>query len=240
MLLSWCGPGGPGLPMGLFLVGLAGGPLHCGPMCGPFVLGQTADRLAALPSSRLCEMARLRAGLLAPYHIGRLITYTGLGATAGMLGSLPASGHLAGVLLLGGALLFLSQALTRLVPSLPHFLAPARPPSGWIAGLGRLTRRLDRTTWAGSLALGLALGFLPCGLLYAAVATAASATSPGASALAMLAFGAGTVPMLAAIGLAGQAAGRRWQGLANRVAPFVMLANAALLATAAMNMILSR
>ena len=86
MLLAWCGPEGPGLVLGLFLAGLTGGALHCGPMCGPFVLGQTADRLAAVPAAGLCEMARLRAGLLLPYHAGRMMTYATLGAVAARAG----------------------------------------------------------------------------------------------------------------------------------------------------------
>ena len=59
--------------------------------------------------------------------------------------------------------------------------------------------------------LGLALGFLPCGFLYAALATSAASGSPLWGALAMLAFGAGTAPALVALGVVGQVAGRRWQ-----------------------------
>ena len=244
MLLAWCGPDGPGLPLGLFLAGLAGGAAHCGPMCGLFVLGQTADRLALLPAARLCEMAWLRAGLLAPYHAGRMITYSGLGAVAGLLGTMPQVGRLAGVLLLGGALLFLLQALARIAPALPRLpgaqlagaqRAGARPPAAWMAVLGRLTARLDRASATGSLLRGVALGFLPCGLLYAAIAAAASAAPPLMSAFAMASFALGTVPILAAIGITGQAAGHRWRALATRVAPVVMLINAAMLTAAALN-----
>jgi hypothetical protein len=45
----------------------------------------------------------------------------------------------------------------------------------------------------------------------------------------MLAFGLGTAPALALVGIAGQAAGQRWQRIATAAAPAVMLANAALL-----------
>ncbi len=234
MLLAWCGPEGPGLAFGLFLAGLAGGPLHCGPMCGPFVLGQAADRLAAVPAVRLCEMARLRSGLLLPYHLGRLLTYSGLGAVAGMFGALPQTGRLGGLLLLGGAALFLLQALGRIAPALPQ-LPFARPPAAWITGLGLMTARFDRASFSGGLLRGLALGFLPCGLLYAALAVAASAGSAGGAALAMAGFAAGTVPILAAIGIAGGAAGRRWRGLTLRVAPVVMVLNAAVLTVTALN-----
>jgi sulfite exporter TauE/SafE len=234
MLLAWCGPDGPGLPVGLFLAGLAGGPMHCGPMCGPFVLGQTADRLAALPASRLCEMARLRAGLLLPYHLGRLAVYASLGALAGALGALPGIGRASGLFLLAAAVIFLAQAASRLAPSLASVLPLlSRAPAGWVAGIGRLSARVDRSRWSGGLLLGIALGFLPCGFLYAAIAAAASGGSAANGALAMAAFGLGTVPTLVAIGLAGQAAGQAWRRLLLRAAPAVMLLNAAVLAIAA-------
>ncbi len=62
-------------------------------------------------------------------------------------------------------------------------------------------------------ALGLMLGFLPCGLLYGALAAAAASGDPLTGAFAMIAFALGTVPALLAVGLAGHVAGQRWQGL---------------------------
>jgi sulfite exporter TauE/SafE len=50
----------------------------------------------------------------------------------------------------------------------------------------------------------------------------------------MLAFGLGTMPALVTVGIAGQAAGRRWQRGAATAAPVVMLLNAALLAVLAL------
>jgi hypothetical protein len=46
----------------------------------------------------------------------------------------------------------------------------------------------------------------------------------------MAVFGLGTVPSLVAVGIVGQAAGRRWQRGAAALAPAVMLLNAVLLA----------
>jgi sulfite exporter TauE/SafE len=45
----------------------------------------------------------------------------------------------------------------------------------------------------------------------------------------MLSFGLGTVPALVAVGIAGQAAGRRWHRGVAAAAPVVMLLNATLL-----------
>jgi sulfite exporter TauE/SafE len=50
-----------------------------------------------------------------------------------------------------------------------------------------------------AFALGMAWGFMPCGLVYAALAAALSAGSAAGGAATMLAFGLGTFPMLAAM-----------------------------------------
>ena len=94
---------------------------------------------------------------------------------------------------------------------------------------GRLTDRLGRTGLGGGYLLGVALGFLPCGFLYAALAAAAASASAPGGALAMLAFGLGTIPALVVVGIAGQTAGQRWQRGMAMIAPVVLLANAVLL-----------
>ncbi len=242
-LTAWCGApdllAGGGLLLGLFVAGAAGSTMHCVPMCGGFVLGQVADRMAAVPAARLCEWRRVGAGVLLPYHFGRLTTYAGLGAIAGlggaMLARLPWFGLLSAALLLAAAGLFLLHALRRVVPALGRLLpALERAPQSWSRAIARLTRGLDRTRRGGGYLLGLALGFLPCGFLYAALAATAASGSPLLGALGMAAFGLGTAPALIAIGIAGQAAGRRWQRGMAIAAPAVMLVNAALLAALAL------
>lgn len=212
------------LPGGLFLAGLSGSAVHCGPMCGPFVLGQVGERMARLPANGLCEAARLRGALLLPYHAGRIATYAALGAVAGFAGiGLP--GWAVALLLAAAASVFLMQALHRLRPA-------ARPRGRLGAAIARLAGRIGRERWGGSFVLGMVLGLLPCGLLYGAILGAAASGGALAAAAAMVGFGLGTVPLLAAIGMAGAVAGRTALG-GKRLGPAVMLLNATVLAVLA-------
>ena len=218
------------LLLGLFVAGSAGSVVHCGPMCGVFVLGQMSDRMALIPAGKLCEWQRIGNGFLLPYHLGRLTTYACLGAAASSsalaLGSHVWFKHLSATLLLVAALLFLAQVWLR---TRGLFGRIDRAPRLWGKLIGAVTRRLTRRTFFGEYMFGLALGFLPCGFLYAALAVAASSDRGATGAAAMIAFGLGTVPVLVVIGIAGHAAGRRWNHTMTIAAPLVMLLNAGLL-----------
>jgi len=228
------GPAGP--VIALFLAGLAGSPGHCTAMCGPFVMGQVSDRLARLPATRFHATSKLRAGVLLPYHLGRLTTYSVLGALIGLLGSgivrLPWMIDASAALLLGTATVFLISSLRILLPGLGKFLP--RFGTGVTLPISRLTRRIDTTTRLGGYALGLALGLLPCGFLYAGLTVAAATASPFWGGLAMTAFGLGTVPSLIVVGVAGHWAAHRLNTITTRIAPLLMLVNAAMLAGIAM------
>ena len=230
-LSALCGPAA--LERGLFLVpalllaGLAGSVVHCTAMCGPFVLGQVADGMARMPAARMCQAARLRGAMLLPYHAGRLATYAALGAVSGWIGALPMPQAVPALLLALAASGFLLLALRRLQPGFA-FAGPGIPSGpGWGNRLAAMAGRIGDGRMRG-LKLGLALGLLPCGLVYAALA-AASASGPLLGGLAMLAFGLGTVPALVVVGLLGHAAAHRWQGAANRAAPWVLAGNGLLL-----------
>jgi sulfite exporter TauE/SafE len=228
-----------GLLVGLFLAGAAGSVVHCAPMCGAFVLGQVSDRMARLPAARLCERQRIGNGALLPYHAGRLTTYAGLGtfaaSSASALGRVPWFGMVSSVLLTAAALLFLAHAVQRTF--LPAGGALSRLDRPWLhlapRGVGGLVRRttssLPHGSAHGEFLTGLALGFLPCGLLYGALLAAAASARPAMGAAAMLVFGLGTVPSLVLVGIAGQAAGRRWQRGVSVAAPTLMGLNAMVL-----------
>jgi sulfite exporter TauE/SafE len=219
-----------GLLIGLFLAGAAGSVIHCAPMCGAFVLGQVSERTARLPASQLCEWRRIGGGMLLPYHLGRLITYAALGALAAGSAAVVARAawfaHLSAVLLVAAAVLFLALAARRILPARARL---DHAPRAWGILLARIIRPIPRGTAVGEFLLGIALGFLPCGFLYAALAAVAAIGQPALGAGGMAAFGLGTVPGLMVVGIAGHAAGRRFQRGVAVAGPVLMGINAMLL-----------
>lgn len=224
----------------LFVAGLVGSASHCVGMCGPFVLGQVVARMERTPAARMSELRRLTGAALVPYHLGRMTTYTALGAGAGAIagGVIAATGlrWLSAALLALAALLFLGYGLSRIGVRVPRLAVGSG--GWWQRHLGRLVGALfEKPVGFRGYVLGLALGFLPCGLLYGALAAAAAGGGAVVGALGMLAFALGTVPAMFGIGLAGHVAGVRWQGATARLTPFLLVLNAGLLSYMAWRMI---
>jgi hypothetical protein len=177
------------------------GSTHCIAMCGGIVVALNqmlpeARGGEALPASR-----PLAGHLL--YSLGRIASYAVAGGVAGSLGFV-----LAQILGASGTLA-LRIAFGALLMAVGAYVA------GWWLGAARLEalgehlwRRLspvmrhfrpaDRA-WK-LLALGAVWGWLPCGLVYGALAGAAASGSGARGALLMASFGAGTLPALLATG----------------------------------------
>lgn len=202
-----------GLALSLFLAGLGGSATHCVGMCGPFVLGQVMADAERIGPGGYGEWRRLAGAALVPYHVGRLTTYSALGAVAGATTALFASTEifawLSGFLLVAGAALMLAQAFGLV-------LGAAAPQAALIQ---RLAAPLTASRHvAARFALGVVLGFLPCGLIYGALGAAAGTGSILLGALGMAAFSLGTMPALIAVGWGGVLFRRRWQEAARWIA----------------------
>jgi sulfite exporter TauE/SafE len=157
----------------------------------------------------------------AAFNAGRIASYAALGALVGavagaLLGQFPVRPFaitfrlLAALLMLAMGLSLLSGrdllSLERLGGRVWRRL---RPLAGRVLGLPGVLR---------FAVLGMLWGFLPCGLVYSALALAAVAGSGSAGAAAMLAFGVGTLPSMLAVTLAGTAVTRRFAGTRTRMA----------------------
>jgi sulfite exporter TauE/SafE len=191
---------------GFFAAGLAGGAGHCMAMCGPIV---ASLGLAAAPG----QGTIVAAGRALPYHLGRVTTYALLGAVMGLTGAfVNVAGRLAGisnaVSVVAGALMILfGLGATGGSPSLERLSS---------RGMARLSAFARSLLGGGSgqlYPLGLALGFLPCGLSWTAFLGAAATGGLVPGLLAGLAFGLGTIPGLLAAGLLAAAFGQRARGL---------------------------
>jgi sulfite exporter TauE/SafE len=221
-----------GLLASLFLAGLLGSATHCVGMCGPLVLAQTVARLGTRSAGEMRELDRLTGAALVPYHLGRATTYAALGAAAATLtGGMAEATNLrwlSAALLALAAVLFVGYAVRQVGARLRWRWFAEAAGNVWSRTLGRFVRPLFACPvgWRGYI-LGVALGFLPCGFLYGAVAAAAASGHALSGALAMLAFVLGTVPALMTVGLAGHVAGKRFRETAARLTPALMLVNAA-------------
>jgi uncharacterized protein len=210
-----------GLPAALLLAGLAGSLVHCVGMCGPFVLGQVMASVEQPGDRPYGEWHRLTGALLVPYHLGRFTTYTALGAVAGGATAVFASaemfGWLSAILLVAAAILLAAQAFGMA-------LNATSPATNLVARLaGPLSA--SRTTVA-RYGLGVVLGFLPCGLLYAALAASSGTGSIVAVAFAMSCFALGTVPALVTVGWGGLIMRRHLRAIARWVSPPLLAGNA--------------
>lgn len=90
----------------------------------------------------------------------------------------------AGAVIIWISILFFFSSPAKALPFLEWIFASL---FGWVKG---------RQGWIGSLCFGVFHGLLPCSLVYAFAAKAASAGSVSAGLLTMISFGLGTVPAL--------------------------------------------
>ncbi|MBU3736174.1 MAG: sulfite exporter TauE/SafE family protein [Methylobacterium sp.] len=178
-----------------FLVGLLGGG-HCVGMCGGIVGAVSLTLPGRHP----------RPAYLLAYNFGRIASYGLAGALAGLLGASSLAIH--HLLPVEHGLYLLANLM---LVALGLYLA------GFWQGVllleragGLLWRRLQpltkslvplRSPWH-ALLLGGLWGWLPCGLVYSVLVAALASGSALHGATLMLAFGAGTLPALLAMGMA--------------------------------------
>ena len=180
-----------------FMIGLLGS-THCIGMCGGIVGALTMG----LPETTRQSHLKLLPYLLT-YNSGRLLSYSLAGLIVGLLsssagnlfetGSFPIGGIVGGVFMVAlgiyiGGWLQTMKPLEKLGGYLWRMIEP----------VGR--RFMPVKSPAQALGMGFIWGWLPCGLVYSTLALAATSGDAVKSAMLMLAFGAGTLPMLLAMG----------------------------------------
>ncbi|HQU74904.1 MAG TPA: sulfite exporter TauE/SafE family protein, partial [Calditrichia bacterium] len=86
------------------------------------------------------------------------------------------------------------------------------------------SRAFRKVTENNIFGLGVVLGFIPCGLVYAAGAKAATSGGAISGMLTMLAFGLGTVPALLMVGLGAQSVSAKFRYQVFRFATLLVIA----------------
>jgi len=201
----------------LISLGFFGGFTHCVGMCGPFVLTQVGNRLKKTSLQNFTTFQRLKNLALLPYHLGRITTYSIIGFFCSFLTSniqdFISFKIFSALFLFGASIIFLNLFLnnklissiifkkirkkiilpfkSKILENAPHFLAKKtsilfQNPQGFKGYI-----------------LGVVLGFIPCGLLYAAFLVAAAIANPFLAAIGMLFFGISTFPSLFLTALGG-------------------------------------
>lgn len=175
-----------------FFVGLFGS-LHCIGMCGPIAI--------ALPVPNSGNLSFIAGRLL--YNLGRVFTYSFLGAVFGLLGSrLVISGFQQSISIVLG----IAIVIAVLIP--PKYKAKisqhkvvqkiTRPLKSGISDL------FNKGTFSAMFLIGILNGFLPCGLVYVALAGAIASGDAISGSAVMILFGLGTIPTMFAATIFGK------------------------------------
>ncbi len=227
-----------GLATTLLIGGFVGSLTHCVGMCGPFAFAQTtASKAATRAPAGGNILTRVKGAALMPYHLGRITTYTALGVAAATFSGFFADSAVfrtvaVAMMVLAGTL-FLGSA----VPGLRTSLLP-NSFNRMVLGLGTKLGDVARPFVAGQTplhryALGVTLGFLPCGLVGAALLAVAATGDPAAAFFSMAGFGLATIPALTLVAAAGQLSANRWpSGIKTIARGAMVLSGASLFAIA--------
>ncbi len=212
-----------------FIIGFVGS-VHCLGMCGPLVLAYSLHIKSHDLSPAIRGIPSWRNGLLhhIAFHSGRLLSYGFLGALGAgffhMMGLMGFFKNLrGGVTLVGGALMvFFALAFLKVLP-MPGFLTLRSTASNpfW---RNQAPKLFQSQRLVSRMLLGLAAGFLPCGLSWAMIVKAATTQDVAAGFLTMGAFGLGTVPALFLVGFSASFLSLRARFLGERIAAFSLLA----------------
>lgn len=180
--------------LAIFQFGFLGSLGHCIGMCGGFIVSYSSSKIDPGASKLTQSLFHTL------YNMGRISSYTLLGALFGAFGSLwEATPMMRGILFGFAGLLMIVMGLSL---------------AGKLKFLNKIEYGLTEKVWYRKLFsklitaqnkrsfyfLGMLNGFFPCGLVYAALVWAMATGSVLGGALVMLVFGLATVPTLFSFG----------------------------------------
>jgi sulfite exporter TauE/SafE len=198
--------------------------LHCVGMCGPLMF--------ALPVQHTSTTKRIVAILL--YQVGRVISYSALGFVLGLAGRK--------IYLAGFQQWFsIGMGILILLLIIQYWIFRKGIQAGFLNGfyiaVQRIMIRVLRAKGIFSFLLfGIANGFLPCGMVYIAVAGALAATEVYQSVSFMTSFGLGTLPAMMTVAFSRQFFSLRARNSFRKIVPILVSMMAILLILRGMNL----
>ena len=165
-----------------FILGLAGS-LHCVGMCGPIAL--------LIPTGN-GQQKNLSITL---YHLGKLLTYTIIGALFGLIVAGLYNYNIQSTLTIISGILLLVFAF---IPKVLNLVEKNgyKVFNGIIKFKNRLAKALNKNKTEYSFYIGFLNGFIPCAMVYSAAIVALSQKTFMNSIVFMIFFGLGTIPLL--------------------------------------------
>ena len=167
---------------------------HCVGMCGGIVVAYSSIKLGGEPSKGYQAAAHLL------YSLGRVTTYTTLGAVFGYIGGVITFNNIAnGALLIvaGVAMVLAGLSLLGKIKFLTVIEHSFSSSSFYKDAFKKI---LNSKSLFSFYLLGLLNGLLPCGFVYFFAIAAASTASPIDGAIVMFIFGIGTIPAMFGLG----------------------------------------
>lgn len=183
--------------------------LHCMGMCGPIAMMLPVDHRN--PTKKTLQ--------LLTYHLGRLSAYSILGLAFGLLGR---GFYLAGMQqqlsIIAGIVIIAIVLLPEKTVARYNFSKPVYKVIGTIKS--SLGRQFRKQSYKALFTTGLLNGFLPCGLVYAALFGALAMQNVLYSGAYMFLYGAGTIPLMSLVVYAANAFSNPLRGRLAKAVPY--------------------
>ncbi len=190
-----------------FMMGFIGS-VHCVGMCGPLAI--------SMPFSFFSSFKKWTAILL--YNIGRVIAYSITGIFVGLVGrGTNWFGITQIISLILGALIIISVVSPAILKVI-GIRFPQWVNKNQVSALQFLIKK-QSVGWM--FLVGVLNGFLPCGLVYMAVAAALSTNTILGAVTFMAFFGLGTIPAMITVIIAGQHLPQTWRIRFRKLVPIV-------------------
>ena len=162
--------------------------LHCIGMCGPIAMMLPVSHNN--PSKKVLQIMA--------YHFGRIFSYAILGFVFGLLGrGLYLAGFQQNVSIIVGILMIMVALIPEKTFAQYNFSKPIYRLISKVKSL--LGNQFKRKSTDAIFTIGILNGFLPCGMVYAALFGAVAMQNEFYSSFYMILYGLGTIPLMSAV-----------------------------------------